>query len=52
MPDHQQGDGGRKKRQWWASAKPWFGASGRFVVAMARFFRDLIDIAGFIDRHL
>ncbi|MFG1805103.1 hypothetical protein [Streptomyces sp. NPDC049040] len=52
MPDHQLGDGGRKKREWWAPAERRIGASGRFLMAVARFFKDLIDIAGFIDRHL
>jgi hypothetical protein len=52
MPDHQQGDGGRKKSQWWAPAARRLGAGGRFVMAVARVCRDLVDIAGFIDRHL
>ncbi|WUH92553.1 hypothetical protein OG900_22235 [Streptomyces sp. NBC_00433] len=52
MPEDRQGDGGRKKQQWWAPAERRIGAGVRFLVAVLRVLKDLLDIAGFIGRHL
>jgi hypothetical protein len=51
MPEPDQGDGGRKRHQWWAPAERRIGAAARCAATAVRVLRDLIDIAAFIDRH-